>query len=278
MVAMLVTEDMVSFAHETILGLRDNYKAINFFSYFEHRILSGYVRGPFNQVRRIEAFGQRQPPDVKSAGNAHVSTGTIRLFVDDINICDMESLEATILHELIHVFDPKLNDNFVTKWKCYHYSMADHGIPGEKEHHYYLSPWEQDAIMASFGRVIVRGLLYTCSFRGAKQTLATYFPTTAAERCWYNEWKLNGNPRPWRKYKQTLYHILKYDKTLFSGIFASMTEQDYFKMSMEYIKASLMQQDDQAGLAIISELGKILESEELCIPIMNKITMRSPYI
>lgn len=104
-----------------------------------------------------------------------------------------------ILHELIHVLDPKLSDENLThkEWGVRHHQGSD------DLDEYFKYPWEQDAYMSSYAFSVIknwheRGFSYNDSL----ELLKKFKPFKKFEHTYYK------NPKLWQRYLKTLAYYL----------------------------------------------------------------------
>lgn len=229
--AMDVSPDMENFAKETIEKLKD--KNWNFNDVIHSRI----VRSKYGDKNiRIEAVPKKEfTPDGKAYVDMNLiylylpskvnpvyepisfeepdgglpvikSRGTIGIpdSLPDYESVDYQDCYSTILHEMIHIFDPKLSKN--PEWIKKH-TQSDQNMQA-----YYTSPHEQDAWMAHRAHAIVD--YYLDYYEGDKNKIQKEF--SKPPHLW-SPWPADGEPektwhqypKMWRKYLNTLYYVLQ---------------------------------------------------------------------
>lgn len=200
--AIQITADMKNFADES---QRKYYESEDSWSYGKP-INSRLVDGGRYGKRTVSIV-----PDENKEGNggfatADVDTGIIYLFVKHGNNYG-DAISNIIKHELVHIFDPKINDkNLINaKWgiESYVKSGKPLGTTGDSnvDQVYYTNPWEQDAYMSADAnaRLDNASWLFDNDWNDIQPYLRKIRPETAQERSWY------ANPKMWRKFLNTIY-------------------------------------------------------------------------
>jgi hypothetical protein len=120
----------------------------------------------------------------------------------DWDSLDLDQIYHTIIHELVHIFDPKQNLE-KSKWMQSYSMDYPEGSP-EEEKNYWLHPTEQDSYMSQYSRILVKNLLKKNNGdkNKVKQQLSFIKPSNYIEELWYK------NPKMWRKYLNTVYSVL----------------------------------------------------------------------
>lgn len=201
--ALRVSDDMEKFATESVKTLNDKNWEFGQVAYEREVNSERYGQ------RLIKVIPEEKQPNVKGMGNADYLTGEIRVFCKRTWHMGDPFVDF-IVHELVHMFDPKLNNTKLTSSKWGFDSWVAAGKPinptGEEENDklYHTSPWEQDAFMAQAARERVKlAMEFWGNDRNAIiKSLANLKPETS----W--EWDFAQNKKMWRKYLNTIYHIL----------------------------------------------------------------------
>lgn len=139
-------------------------------------------------------------PVIRSRG----TVGVLPVIPDYENV-DYNDCYSTIIHEMVHIFDPKLSKK--PSWM----KKYDDGQSNQDMQAYYTSPHEQDAWMAHRARAIVN--YYLEYYKGDKNKVQKEF--SKPPHLW-NPWAADGepektwyqHPKIWRKYLNTLYNLL----------------------------------------------------------------------
>lgn len=135
-------------------------------------------------------IGDNGLPIIKSQGTTGISSQIPNY---DINF---DEYYYVIIHELVHIFDPKITSRpeWMKKYDA-HSTIQD----------YYTSPHEQDAWMAHRAREVVDH--YMSQYKGdkneVKKIISNLSHDTEPESTWYKY------PKIWKKYLNTLYHVLQ---------------------------------------------------------------------
>jgi len=205
--AMEISDDMKKFARETTRAVVSGWE---YDKVIHSRQVDGGKWGKRN-VTVIPTIPTNNEEKKKGFACADPTTGEIELWLDPKH--NYGWLSEIIVHELVHIFDPKLNkpelEDAPWNWK----SKSDRGIPmnlsgGDV---YYAHPWEQDAFMA---QEAMNSIKYAFDWYGdeediptmiekIKKDLITKRAETEAEKFWYK------NPKMWRKYLNTIYALFK---------------------------------------------------------------------
>ena len=139
-------------------------------------------------------------PKIKDYGTKNVPS-----FFPDYDGVDYDRIYYVIIHELVHIFDIKLNMgdfNFMKKYAI----TAPENIQS-----YYTSPHEIDAWMAHRARQTIN--YYLEYFKGDKRKVQQELSKNPKD---WSPWAADGepeiiwqqNPKMWRKYMNTIFGIL----------------------------------------------------------------------
>jgi hypothetical protein len=202
--ALRVSSDMERFAQEAI-GILNKHQ----WQYGQPAIEREVDSERYGK-RIVKVIPAERPEGSGGMGNADYESGEINIFVKP-GWKMGEGFVDFIVHELVHMFDPKLNNPKLASSKWGIDAWAKAGKPlsstGEEENDkvYHTSPWEQDAFMAQAAREAIRlkREFWGNDRKTIQATLAKYKPETA----W--EWDFAQNPKMWRKYLNTLYQELQ---------------------------------------------------------------------
>ena len=139
-------------------------------------------------------------PKITDHGTKNVSQ-----FLPDYGNIDYNRIYYVIIHELVHIFDVKLNVGKFNFMKKYSTSTP------EDIQAYHNSPHELDAWMAHRSRQIIN--YYLEHFNGDKKKVQQELSKNPKD---WQPWAANGepestwykNPKIWRKYMNTIFSIL----------------------------------------------------------------------
>ena len=142
---------------------------------------------------------------------SNIITGRILLYMDSPKRRTSGTLYYTILHELVHLIDPKIDSGRVdrSKWKSSKTPRIVQLPDGtyKPSTDYYTKPSEIDAYMAEFAERIVDNYKYTLKLDKATALENIKYrsphPQLNSEQSWYK------NPKIWRKYMNTLYQAIE---------------------------------------------------------------------
>ena len=193
--AIEVNDSMRDFARGAIEAYNEENK-LKFNKPFFIGKIDGYSPGEKIEVQAI--LYKTDNPRMNGRGAIAKETlgtqnQTFKLFqMEEESILGSDALEGLILHELIHVIDPKFKlDPKKHPWHRTHKDPIK----------YFNSPHEQDAFMrqsvedikSHYGKI-------------TKQMIQNYKPEPmrAWEKVWYDT-----NPKAWRKFLNTLYAAVK---------------------------------------------------------------------
>jgi len=198
--AIKITPDMEQFAQEGIEKLSQN--VWEYGQTVHQREVDGGTYGKRN-VKIVPHQKNRN-----SFGWADPRTGELAIFAIKGQHYSEDYVDF-IGHELIHMFDPKLNNPKLasTKWgfEAYHKAGKPLGsVDTDTTNQYYNNPWEQDAFMAQTAREAIRNhkWLYDANWEEIQTSLQKIKPETPWEIAWYKD------PKKWRKYLNTVYQEL----------------------------------------------------------------------
>lgn len=156
------------------------------------------IKNPEHEPVTFEEPEEGELPVIKSRG-----TTSIPAMLPDYENIDYQDCFSTIIHEMVHIFDVKLSKR--PAWMKKYDTKQD-------IQDYYNSPHEQDAWMAHRAPAIVS--YYLDYYKGDKNKVQKEF--SKPPHLW-SPWAANGepektwyqNPKVWRKYLNTLYHLLQ---------------------------------------------------------------------
>jgi hypothetical protein len=201
--ALRVSSDMEAFAKEAISDLmRGEWQ-------YGHPAYERDVDSKYG-VRHIKIIPAERPEGDKGMGVADYMKGEIEIYVKPgWNMGD--GFVDFVIHELVHMFDPKLNHPKLAgaKWGIDSYVAAGKPLnltgDDEKDKIYYLNPWEQDAFMAQNARERIRLKLwfFDGDMAAARKSIASLQPETD----W--EWFAYQDKKVWKKYLNTIYQGLE---------------------------------------------------------------------
>lgn len=223
--AIIPSEDMKKFAQEVWIMLMrltpidsDEHKRDVFGRPFVSREVtdrkgnSRLVTVKF-QDKKIGKFGSR------TYGDANPDTGEINIYLplnekgypNYPGFDGFYFLKEIVIHELIHLFDPKLNNNSLrlTKW-------GRDNKPAKTYEDYAKSPHEVDAFIGSHANEIFEYFRQKYGYYDDIVPAITYYiknvqPTWPIEKLWYDDHLANNKKGRslWIRYKKTLAKILE---------------------------------------------------------------------
>jgi hypothetical protein len=191
--AIQATPDMEEFAHEATDMLLKKGKMFG-------RIIDAGKYG-----KKYVRIKPKYNKDFKMpTGGANYSSREITIHINPNLSTSYYGLYGLILHELIHMFDPKVTNSKLrdAKWGINSINLQNLNNP---EHGYYSHPWEQDAFMVQSANDIARQWrwFYDNDKKEMLKSLTKLKPETNYEKEWYS------NPKIWRKYLNTIYDKIK---------------------------------------------------------------------
>lgn len=132
--------------------------------------------------------------------------GQIIFYLDNAATVSRDNLHYAILHELVHLVDPKMSINR-SRWKSESqpdFELAD--TPGYyvASPYYYNKPLEQDAFMSTEAlRRVQQWKEFWPDKKEILDRISTYLPHSPQEESWYK------NSKMWRKYLRTLLNTIE---------------------------------------------------------------------
>jgi hypothetical protein len=198
--AINATSDMEKFAIETINILKKDdweYQKVA-----HERIVDGGKYGK----KLIKVIPDEDKDTDTNSAWADNMDGLVGIFVKHGQNYGEEQVEI-IIHELIHIFDPKLNNPELRtrKWgiDAPNKSINPSDDP-VKNQEYHMNPWEQDAYMTQSARQIIkiRNWLYDGDWAQIQDSIKNLTPNSPWEITWKKDQKT------WRKFLNTIYQEL----------------------------------------------------------------------
>jgi hypothetical protein len=193
-VAFHASSDMEAYAKEATEAL------FNGETHFE-RAVSADKYG----TRTVKVVVTPRPEGDQGAANADSANGLITVY-DTFNQYDSDAIEELMVHELIHIFDPKITNRQLRKthWGIGNGKAQLTGSSDpEKEKKYLANPWEQDAFMRAGA---ISSLTHLKNMFGGnkddiKKVIGGMRPSTQSGVIG----TYSKNPKTWRRYQRTVY-------------------------------------------------------------------------